>query len=244
MKKNILPFLAMLSLILAVAVSSCKKDESNGAPTITSVAVNPNSVNANGIVAVSVTATDPENDPLTYAYTVTGGSISGTGSAITWTAPSTEGAHSVTVTVSDGKGGQVSSNGSLTVLKPVTQITGTASFLAGTSGDLSNARASIYTTLQNWIDNVPIKFVAVSGAGATVNFTIPNVNPGNYYLDVWKDVDNNSFWSVDDYVGAYGNGGLGSSDVTEFQLAEGQTFNCSIRMYILVNKSAWPPFKH
>lgn len=83
MKKNILPFLAMLSLISAVAVSSCKKDESNGAPTITSVAVNPNSVNANGIVAVSVTATDPENDPLTYAYTVTGGSISGTGSAVT-----------------------------------------------------------------------------------------------------------------------------------------------------------------
>ena len=32
----------------------------------------------------------------------------------------------VTVTVSDGKGGQVTANGSLTVLAPVTQITGTA----------------------------------------------------------------------------------------------------------------------
>ncbi|MBK7212557.1 MAG: hypothetical protein IPH88_04510 [Bacteroidales bacterium] len=212
----------------------------NKAPTIASVVVNPGSVNANGMISVTVTATDPENDALTYAYTVTGGSITGSGPSVTWTAPSTAGAHSVTVTVSDGNGGQVTANGALTVLPAVTQITGTAKFPAGTSGDLSNSKVSIYTSYDNWLNNQPIKFGAVTGTGASVSFTLTNVNPGNYYLDVWKDIDNSGFWSLTDYVGWYGSGGLGSPSLTEFQISDGQTFNCSVDMYIVAKKSGAP----
>jgi len=116
---------------------------------------------------------------------------------------------------------------------PVTQITGTASFLAGTSGDLSNSKVSIYTSYDNWVNNQPIKFGAVTGSGASVSFTLAGVNPGNYYLDIWKDADNSGTWTVGDYVGWYGSGGLGSPGVTEFQIAEGQTFNCTVQMYIV-----------
>lgn len=81
MKNKTLPFFVMLAMILAL--SSCKEDEeSNGIPTISSVLVTPASVNANGIVSVAVTATDPNNDPLTYSYTVTGGAISGSGASV------------------------------------------------------------------------------------------------------------------------------------------------------------------
>jgi hypothetical protein len=229
---------------LAISFSSCNKDESNGIPAIASVTVSPGTVNANGIVNITVAATDPDGDPLTYAYTVTGGSISGTGASVSWTAPSAAGAHSVTVTVSDGKGGQAVGNGALTVLQPVTQITGTASFPAGTSGDLSNSKVSIYTSWDNWVNNQPIKFGSVTGAGASVAFVLTNVNPGNYYLDVWKDIDNSGNWTVTDYVGWYGSGGLGSPSLTEFQIAEGQTFNCSVNMYILVKKSGFPGLKY
>jgi hypothetical protein len=235
MKIKTLPIAILIAMCFAIVFSSCKKDEEekNNNPTVTSVIVTPASVNANGIVSIAVIATDPDNDPLTYSYTVTGGAITGSGAAVSWTAPSASGAHSVTVTVSDGKGGTATGNGALTVLEAVTQVTGTARFPAGTSGDLSNAKVSLYTTIDNWNFNQPIKFGAVSGSGASVSFTILGVNPGNYYLDVWKDIDNSGTWTSGDFVGWYGSGGLGSPALTEFQVAQGQTFSCTVDMYII-----------
>lgn len=232
MKKDYSFYLVIFVLSLALASISCSKEEENGAPTVSAVTVNPASVAANGITTVSVIATDPDGDALSYSYTVSGGAIAPNGASASWTAPSQAGAYSVTVTVSDGKGGQASNNGALTVTPAVTQVTGTASFPAGTSGDLSNAKISLYTTWDNWVSNQPIKFGAVTGSGATVSFTLTGVNPGNYYLDVWKDLDNDGNWSLGDYVGWYGSGGLGSPNLTEFQISEGQTFNCSVSMYI------------
>ncbi len=236
MKKKNLSLIVVIAMVLAVSVISCKKEStpSNANPVVSAVVVSPSSVNANGTVSVSVTATDADNDVLTYSYTVTGGAISGSGSSVTWTAPSAQGAHSVTVTVSDGKGGTASGNGALTVLAAVTQVTGTAKFPAGTSGDLSNAKVSLYSSWDNWNANQPIKFGSVTGSGANVSFTILNVNPGNYYLDVWKDLDNTGNWTVGDFIGWYGSGGLGSPALTEFQLGDGQTFSCSVDMYIII----------
>ncbi len=122
----------------------------------------------------------------------------------------------------------------------VTQIVGSVQFPAGTSGDLSNAKVSIYTSWDNWDANQPIKFGACSGSGASVSFVIIDVLPGNYYLDVWKDIDNSATWSVSDYVGWYGSGGLGSPSLTQFQITEGQTFSCSIDMYIIAKSGNIP----
>lgn len=243
MKKIYFNLLGILLALLAVAFYSCNKEEENKAPTIASVVVNPATVNANGIATVSVTANDPDGDALTYAYNVSGGSIIGNGASATWTAAAQEGSYSVSVTVTDGKGGQASSNASLTVLAPVTQVTGTASFPVGTSGDLSNSKVSLYTSWENWNVNQPIKFGAVTGAGASVSFTLTNVNPGNYYLDVWKDIDNSGTWSSGDYVGWYGSGGLGSPTLTELQIAQGQTFNCTVQMYIIAKDMSFKELK-
>jgi hypothetical protein len=130
------------------------------------------------------------------------------------------------------------------LLQAVIQITGTAKFPAGTSGDLSNSKVSLYTSWDNWLNNQPIKFGAVTGSGASVNFTLTDVNPGNYYLDVWKDIDNSGGWSLTDYVGWYGSGGLGALSLTEFQIAEGQTFSCTVDMYISAKKSGFPGLKY
>lgn len=115
----------------------------------------------------------------------------------------------------------------------VTQVKGTASFPAGTSGDLSNAKVSLYLTIDDWNSNSPIMFSAVTGGGASAAFTLSNLNAGNYYLDVWKDIDNSGDWSSGDYIGWYGSGGLGSPALTPFQLATGATFNCNVTMYII-----------
>ena len=243
MKKVLLNVGVAILSLLVVFIYSCNKEEENQSPTISSVVVNPATVNANGTVTVSVTATDPDGDALTYAYTVSGGAIVGNGASATWTAAGQEGAYSVTVTVTDGKGGQASSNASLTVLAPVTQITGSASFPAGVSGDLSNAKVSIYTTWDNWNNYQPIDYGAVSGAGASVTFALTDVNPGNYYLDVWKDIDNNGWWSSGDYVGWYGSGGYASPSLTEFQISEGETFTCSVQMYIIAKDMTFKKLK-
>jgi len=123
---------------------------------------------------------------------------------------------------------------------PNGKIKGTASFPAGVSGDLSNAKVSIYTNYDNWLFNQPIKFVGAQGAGASVTFEMTDVLPGNYYLDVWKDIDNSATWSSGDFVGWYGSGGLGSPSLTEFQVVGGQTVNMNIQMYIIAKGSILP----
>ncbi len=202
----------------------------NNNPIINSVQVNPGSVSQGGNVTITVDASDADGDQLTYQYQVTGGAINGSGSSVSWIAPSQSGAFSVTVTVADGKGGQAVANGSLTVEQLVTKITGTASFPAGSSGDLSNAKVSIYTSYDNWNINNPLQYVAASGSGSNVSFTITDMPAGIYYLDVWKDNDNSADWSVGDYIGWYGDGGLGAPSLTEISISEGETKSLSISM--------------
>ena len=237
MKRNLrlVSLIGVVFLAVLMVFNACKKEESNSNPVVQSVLVNPNTVAAGGTVTVTVTATDADNDALTYVYLPTGGAINGTGASVTWTVPNTAGAYSVNVTVTDGKGGTATGSGAVTVQQAstTTKITGTASFPAGTSGDLSNAKVSIYTSWENWNANQPIKYVAAQGAGSSVTFEMTDVLPGNYYLDVWKDIDNDAFWSVGDYVGWYGSGGLGSPSLTEFQITQGQTLNFTVQMYII-----------
>ena len=61
-------------------------------------------------VSLTVTASDPENEPLTYAYKVTGGQILGEGPSVNWKVGDQPfGSYSVTVTASDSKGAEASS---------------------------------------------------------------------------------------------------------------------------------------
>lgn len=121
-----------------------------------------------------------------------------------------------------------------------TNINGTAFFPAGVSGDLSNVKVSIYTTLDNWNFNQPIKFASAVGSGANVTFSMTDVLPGNYYLDVWKDIDNTATWTSGDFVGWYGSGGLGSPALTEFQITQGQTMTFDVQMYIIAKGAKLP----
>jgi hypothetical protein len=76
----------------------------NKPPVITSLTPTDTEVARGASSTVNCVASDPNtNDTLTYSWTATGGAVSGTGSTITWIAPTTEGSYSVTVTVSDGK---------------------------------------------------------------------------------------------------------------------------------------------
>ena len=56
-------------------------------------------------VSVTTNATDPDNDPLTYQYTVSGGTVTGTGANVTWDLSGVRaGTYTLSVAVDDGCG--------------------------------------------------------------------------------------------------------------------------------------------
>ena len=74
----------------------------NVPPVISSIAVDPEKAAPSETVSVEVVAADPDGDELTYDYTVTGGTIQGSGAFVSWMTPDTEGGYTVSVTVFDG----------------------------------------------------------------------------------------------------------------------------------------------
>ncbi|UCH88318.1 MAG: S8 family serine peptidase [Thermoplasmata archaeon] len=74
----------------------------NDPPVITSLTASPLIVKPNGQSTITTTATDPDGDTIYYEYTATGGTITGSGSEVTWTAPSAPGNYEITATVNDG----------------------------------------------------------------------------------------------------------------------------------------------
>jgi outer membrane protein OmpA-like peptidoglycan-associated protein len=80
-------------------------------PPVAACTANPTSVFAGSsdVVAIHVDASDPDNDPLTYAYTATGGTVDGSGPDARWSVGSAAaGSYTVTAAVNDGKGGTAS----------------------------------------------------------------------------------------------------------------------------------------
>lgn len=100
----------------------------NNAPVITSLLASTDTVVPGGTILFTVAANDPDGDPLTYAWSATGGSIPGTLASATWTAPSDPGVYTITVRVSDNRGGLTMA--SFDVLVTTTAATGDVQIVA------------------------------------------------------------------------------------------------------------------
>ena len=86
--------------IMLIAYISCG---GNTAPIITDIAFNPNQPSPGSDVTCTVSATDEDEDPLTYTWSANDGTFaSNTGNPVTWTAPNSEGTYSIEVETSDG----------------------------------------------------------------------------------------------------------------------------------------------
>lgn len=75
----------------------------NHAPIILSISADPNRVQPGDSSTINVVASDDDDEYITYDYSTTGGTISGSGSLVTWTAPDSVGSYSITVEASDGE---------------------------------------------------------------------------------------------------------------------------------------------
>src|SRR5437867_4484769 len=90
-------------------------------PPVAACSVNPTSLYAGSgdSVAVHVNASDPDNDPLTYSYTASGGQITGSGSNVQFDATGLQpGTYTVKCTANDGRGGTADASGNVEVKEP------------------------------------------------------------------------------------------------------------------------------
>jgi hypothetical protein len=82
---------------------------------ITSLEAEPGRVLPSGSCQIACTASDHDGNKLSYNWSADGGEITGEGATVTWTAPNSEGSYNVTVTVTDGHGGEVMNQVAITV---------------------------------------------------------------------------------------------------------------------------------
>jgi hypothetical protein len=142
----------------ATVSDSCSIQVVNAPPAIASLTPSATNLAPAGSCTVTCTASDPDGDSLTYEWTASGGTITGTGSMVTWTAPAAEGPYTITVTVSDGKGGTDSESCAVSVEMKFGSI----------EVQSSPAGAAVYL---NGVDT-----------GNITPYTITNLAPGTYAI--------------------------------------------------------------
>jgi hypothetical protein len=95
-------------------------------------------------------------------------------------------------------------------------------FLPNTvEGDIQNTRVALYTSVQNWNFDITYAFTACDGSG---NYTMSGIVPGDYYMDAWRDNDNNGVWgSSGDYIWVNGSGGFPNYTLEPIRFCSGTT---------------------
>ena len=111
-------FIVVLLVAVTVAAGACSSTKANQPPTITSLVAVPTSLALGDGATVTCVAADPDGDTLNYAWEYTGGTLQGTGSTVTWIAPSVVNTYTVKVSVTDGKGGVANSSVAIVVTAP------------------------------------------------------------------------------------------------------------------------------
>jgi len=96
-----------------------KVEEKPNQPPTASLSVERNSILPGERTGITCNGSDPDNDPLTYSYTATGGQISGTGSQVQFDSTGLQpGKYTVKCTVNDGRGGTAEGSGNVEVKEP------------------------------------------------------------------------------------------------------------------------------
>jgi outer membrane protein OmpA-like peptidoglycan-associated protein len=159
-------------------------------PPVASCSASPASVFAgsNDPVAVHVNASSPDNLPLTYSYTATGGAVEGTGSDARWNSTGVPvGSYRVNAKVDDGKGGTASCATDIRVEeKP--HHPPTISCAANPSTIQPGERSTIAATASS-PDNLDLTYSysaaagQITGTGPTAQFDSTGLQAGSYKVN-------------------------------------------------------------
>jgi hypothetical protein len=143
-------------------------------------------------VTVNCAGSDPDNDPLNYAWTSTGGKVEGNGPQVRWLSAGTPvGSNTITAKVDDGRGGTASSSVMVNV-EPKPNHPPTVSLSADPSSLFAGEKSHV-TAKASDPDGDPLSYTwranagQVTGNGAAVDFDTSGLAPGNYTVTVRVD---------------------------------------------------------
>jgi len=143
-------------------------------------------------VAIHVNATDADNDPLTYSYTATGGSVDGTGPDVRWNPSGLAiGNYTVNAKVDDGHGGTATCATDVAVAKRPNQPP-SITCAPERNPIIAGERVAINSRASD-PDNDPLTYSyatsggQVSGNGPTAQFDSTGLSAGNYKVTCTAD---------------------------------------------------------
>jgi hypothetical protein len=136
----------------------------------------PEKVVPNGKCEIVCIASDRDGDALSYNWSASAGDISGTGASVNWTAPNSVGSYNVTVTVTDGRGGEVVQQVNIEVR--ANSAPTISSLAADTDWTLPSGTLQVTCTASDPDgDELSYEWTAsagdISGTGEAVNWTAP-----------------------------------------------------------------------
>lgn len=170
---------APVAVMILLQQSVAPSPFANSAPQISSLVASASQVEQGSTVSLVASAKDPDSDPLTYTWTATGGSFDDPTTATPiWTAPASDGFQTLSVSVTDGKGGQAGISVQVKVA--------------------STGQASVTTSFNTWpiVNQVSANPGQLQAGQTTVMDVVANDPDGDPITYAWSDDCGGSFSST------------------------------------------------
>ncbi|MGB6122844.1 MAG: LamG-like jellyroll fold domain-containing protein [Bacteroidota bacterium] len=183
----------------------------NHPPIITSLTARPRKVDLTKLSQLLCTAADPDGDPLSYAWSASSGTFSGSGPGVSWTAPGSELYAVITCTVTDTAGGDATDSVGILVRDFSAAQTGNLIAYYPFSGNAEDASGNQHNGIVSGAQLVPDRNGAPGAAyyfnGVSANIRVPNDTALNFQagisLNFWMNVG--AFYSREAHPLSHGN---------------------------------------
>ena len=188
-RKSLVIMSAVIAVVAVVVVVLANTVLANHRPAITSLTARQEEVLSSGSSQIVCDASDPDGDELSYEWSASGGSITGTGSVVNWLAPGEAGTYDITVLVTDSQGGVDTGSIALSVvtsIPPTVQdliVTADHKYLKKTTGGYKVGKTQefhIECIASDTSGELAYEWSStdgqISGEGSTITWTAPDVS--------------------------------------------------------------------
>lgn len=183
----------------------------NRPPVILKMKAMPRKINIGATTTLSCLAVDPDSNALSYRWSARSGSLSGSGSIVSWQAPVTEGNYFIRCIVDDGVGGIVTDSLGLEVRDFSKVQSGRLVAFYPFNGDAKDGSGFHHDGRVNGGSFVSDRFARPSSAfamdGATASIVVPNDSGRNFQngitVNFWMIV--RAFYDREQYPISHGN---------------------------------------
>ena len=175
---------------------------SNHRPRIKGFGAGSSTIHLSGVSQLSCTAVDADGDTLAFQWSATGGTVTGEGSTVSWTAPDTKGAFDIMCQVTDGQGGSDTARATITVVDSALSVPIIREIVAR-PGKLDLGATTTITCRASDPSGRPLTYAwqtaagTIAGTDSAVQWTAPAA-AGNY--TILCAVDNGQGGSATDSV--------------------------------------------